>query len=108
MGNTKFGTLQIGIILLTLATAAIHLWLGIPNNFTMFILNGVGYLALLVALYLPQLKKYQSWVRWAFIAYTAVTVIAWVAIGSRNAIGYADKLIEAALIALLFIEGRRA
>ena len=108
MSNVKFGALQIGIIALTIATAAIHLWLGIPNNFVMFILNGVGYLALLVAVYLPQLKKQQGLIRWAFIAYTAVTVIAWIAIGSRNTIGYTDKLIEVALIVLLFIEGRRS
>ena len=108
MNNVKLGPLQIGIIILTIATAAIHLWIGIPNNFGMFILNGIGYLALLVALYLPQLRKYQGWIRWVFIVYTAVTVIAWIAIGSRNTIGYVDKLIEVALIALLFIEGRRS
>jgi hypothetical protein len=36
-----------------------------------------------------------------------VTIIAWVAIGERNAIGITDKLIEVALIVLLFIEARR-
>ncbi len=36
------------IILLTVATAVIHLWLGVPYGMcTLFILNGIGYLALL-------------------------------------------------------------
>lgn len=106
MPTTRPGSLQWAIILLAVATAAIHLWLGIQNNFLMFILNGVGYLALVTALYLPQLSSYRPIIRWALILYTAVTVIAWVAIGQRNAIGIIDKLIEVALIVSLFIEAR--
>jgi hypothetical protein len=107
MNTTKLGPIQIGIILLTVATAIIHLALGIPGGLIMFILNGIGYLALLTALYLPQFKKNNSWVRWALIAFAAVTIIGWVAIGMRTAIGYTDKLIEVALIALLFAEMRK-
>ena len=108
MKRNQFGTLQIGIILLTLATAVIHLALGIHNQFLMFILNGIGYLVLVIALYLPQLKSYRPIIRWAFIAYTAVTIIAWAVIGSRNAIGYFDKAIEVVLIVLLFLESRQS
>lgn len=108
MSITRLGSLQWAIILLAAATAVIHLWLGIPNAFLMFILNGIGYLALVAALYLPQMRRYQPIVRWALILYTAVTIIAWVAIGQRNAIGMIDKLIEAALIACLLVEARRA
>jgi phosphate/sulfate permease len=104
---TQFGMLQIAIILLTVATAFIHLVLGIPNNLPMFILNGIGYLVLVVALYLPQLRQYQSYTRWALIAFTAVTVLGWVFIGERNMIAYLDKIIEMALIVCLFLEGRR-
>lgn len=107
MNTVKLGPIQIGIILLTAATAIIHLVLGIPNGLIMFILNGIGYLALVAALYLPQFKRYNTWVRWALIAFTAVTIIGWIAVGSRNAIGYIDKVIEIALIALLIIEMRQ-
>lgn len=103
----KLGALQIGIIALVVATAAIHLAIGIPNGFVQFILNGVGYLGLVAALYMPMFKKYQNWVRWALIAYAAVTVLAWIFIGERSLIGYADKVIEVALIGLLFAEGRK-
>lgn len=107
MNRNRFGALQAAIVIFALATAVIHLWLGIPNNFLMFTLNGIGYLVLVAALYLPQLSRYRLWIRWALILYTAVTVIAWVVIGQRNLIGFVDKAIEVVLIILLFIEGRR-
>lgn len=100
--------LQIVIILLSVATALIHIILAIPENLLMFYLNGFGYLVLVIALYLPQLKSQQSWIRWALIAYTAVTIIAWVVVGARNPIAYADKLIEVVLIILLLLDGRRS
>jgi hypothetical protein len=108
MKTKQLSNFSIPIILLAVATAVIHLVLGIPNGMVMFILNGIGYIVLVIALYLPQLKKYQNLTRWALIAYTAVTIIGWVAVGARNPIGYIDKLIEVALIALLFLEGRKS
>ncbi len=107
--KSTFGPLQIGIVLLTAATALIHIALAVPNALVLFYLNGLGYLALLAALYLPLafLAPYRRWVRWALIAYTAVTVIAWAAIGDRSTIAYFDKAIEVALIALLIVEDRR-
>jgi hypothetical protein len=107
MKTAQIGALQIGIIVLTVITAAIHLWLGITDGLMLFILNGIGYIVLVAALYLPQLKQYHSWVRWALIAFAAVTVLAWVAIGMRTPVAYFDKLVEILLIALLVIESRQ-
>jgi hypothetical protein len=76
----------------------------------MFILNGIGYLALLVALYLPQLRAYQNYTRWALIGFTAVTIVAWAVITGfdlTNPIALITKLIEIALIVCLFLEGRK-
>lgn len=114
MNNNKFGALQISIILLTAATAIIHLFLaygiyvelGLINSLQ-FIANGLGYLALVTALYLPQFKNRQNLIRWILIAYTLVTILAWVVIGDKGPLGYIDKLIEVALVILLFIEGRQ-
>lgn len=75
----------------------------------MFILNGIGYLVLVIALYLPQIRKYQNYTRWLLIGYTAITVIAWAVITGfdlTNPIAIVTKLIEIALIVCLFIEGR--
>jgi hypothetical protein len=102
--------IRIAIILLTVATAAIHLLLGLRFGDTLFILNGVGYLGLLAALYLPQLRSYQNYTRWALIAYTAVTILAWAVMTGfdlASPLGVATKLIEVILIICLFLEGRK-
>lgn len=105
--TTAPGTLRVGIIVLTAATALIHLQLNFPDP--VFILNGLGYLGLLGALYLPlpQLARYHNAARWVLIGYTALTIFLWILVGARTPIGYIDKLIEVALITLLVIEARR-
>ena len=103
----KNNMLKLAIIALVIATAAIHLARGIPYGMLMFILNGLGYLGLVAALYLPQFKRYQTWVRWTLVVFTAVTIIGWIAIGDKTlVIGYVDKVIEIVLIALLLVENR--
>jgi hypothetical protein len=78
----------------------------------MFILNGLGYLGLLAAYFLPIpfAKDNHGLVRWAFIGYTLVTILAWVAIGDKSwpggALGYIAKTIEVLLIASLWIDSR--
>ena len=105
----RFGPMQWAIIGLTVATAFIHISLAFPD--TLFILNGLGYLALLGALYLPLagLRPYRDLARWALIAYTALTVALWVFLpGARGPLAYLTKVIELALIALLWLEGERS
>ena len=60
--------LRTGIVALTLGTAFIHFSLNFPDPG--FILNALGYVALLAALYLPvpQLARYRNVVRWILIA----------------------------------------
>jgi hypothetical protein len=100
--------IKIGVIVLTIGTALIHFSLLFPDP--MFIMNGLGYLALLAALYLPipQLAGRQRLVRWVLIGYTLLAVVIWAAIGSRIPIAYLDKIIEVLLIVLLVIEDRRS
>lgn len=97
-----------GIVLLTGATAAIHLQLNFPDP--IFILNGLGYLGLLGALYLPipRLAEYRDAVRLGLIGFTSLTVFLWIVIGERTPISYVDKVIEVLLITLLLIEARRS
>jgi hypothetical protein len=100
--------LRVAIIALALATAAIHIVLATGEGLVPFYLNGAGYIALVTALYLPQTRAYQRWIRWLLMGYTALTIVLWVALGQPyTVIGYIDKAIELALIALLWIEGRR-
>ena len=99
--------LRAGIVLLTLGTALIHLQLAFPDP--AFILNGLGYLTLLAALYLPipQVARYRNTVRWVLIGYTALTIFLWILLGARTPIGYTAVAIEVALIVLLLLEARR-
>lgn len=103
----QFGGLQVGIIVLTLATAVMHFILIFPDP--LFILNALGYVALLAALYLPipQLGGYRPWVRWLLLGYTALTIVLWLAIGARGLYAYIDKAIEVVLIVLLWLESRQ-
>jgi hypothetical protein len=115
--SVQFGTAQVGIIVLTIATALIHIYLAFQfpeRPDPIFFLNGVGYWGLVTLLYLPlaQLDRYRSQIRWALMAYTALTLILWVLIGQGspltntppNLVAYIDKLIEVALLVLLWSE----
>jgi hypothetical protein len=106
--------LRLGIIVLTVATALIHFYLNVRAGQIMpgFILNGVGYLTLL-ALYmkwlkLPFLEGRDSTLRWVYMGYSAVTILAWIAIGDKSdVLGYTDKAIEILLVAALYFDSRQ-
>ncbi len=100
---------RIGVIVLTVGTALIHLYLGL-QGFPLFILNCLGYLTLLAALTLPipRISDYRNLTRWVLVGYAALTIFLWILVGARTPIGYTDKVIELALISLLLIEARRS
>jgi len=111
--------LGVGIFLLTAATAGIHLYLGVTAigymgfNFgiMLFILNGLGYLALLAVLQLPipQLARFRSAARWALVAFAALTIVLFFVMAPEyTIIGYVDKAIEVTLIALLLADAYTA
>jgi hypothetical protein len=106
MNHSSLSPAKVAIILLTIAAAGIHFSLLFPDP--IFILNGLGFLALLAAYFLPLpfAKDNRSLVKWAFMGYTAVTVLAWIAIGEKSwplgMMGYLTKLIEIALMVLLW------
>ena len=112
-------SLGVGIFVLTLATAGIHLYLALSAvaymgfNFgvMLFILNGLGYLGLLAVLQLPirQLARFRSAARWALIAFAALTIVLFFLMAPvYPIIGYVDKAIEVALIALLLADAYAA
>ena len=99
--------IRIAVVVLTLMTATVHLSLLFPDP--VFILNGLGYLTLLAALYLPipRLVPHRRLVRWTLIGYAMLTILAWVAIGERTLLGYSTTADEVALVILLLMENRR-
>jgi hypothetical protein len=93
------------VVLLTLATAAIHASLG----GTMFMANAVGYSVLAIAMVVPgPLARYRWLVRLALMGFAAATIVGWLAFGARFDLAYLDKGIEVALIGILLVEQWRS
>jgi len=110
--SPHLNSIAYGVIGLTSITAIIHLY----NSFQfsdgsdlIFLLNGIGYLALLGAIYLPIafLARYRSLFCWSLLAYTALTVVLWGFFGASGFTAYLDKIVEVVLIVLVWLEARR-
>jgi len=119
----KFTSKQYGIIGMALITAVLHLLAAFDKQLfpagadPLFILNGLGYLGLLGAYFLPIsfFQNKHGMVRWAFIGFAILTIAAWifiwviqyVIIGGENFFahdslyGIPAKLAEVALIFFL-------
>lgn len=111
----RLDIVNVGIVLLTLITAGAHLYLASQPDEDLrfwFLLNGIGYLALLIAFELPQLAQIHSLVRWILLGYALLTIILWFFLGSLSQ-GEIDpfditvKIVEVVLVLLLFIDSRR-
>ena len=109
--QTRVRTSQIALIALTVIAALIHFQRAIedPDIRVLFILNGLGYFALLAGFYLPAFQRFHNLTRWAFIVYTAITILlyfVWVAMSSEWTIplGPVAKIVEAAMILILLRE----
>ena len=109
----KRSSLRAVILVAGLTTALIHLVLlnvAMGKIDPLFTLNGLGYLILLAALLLnlPGVSKQQPLVHWAFMAFTTVTILAFIVIAPRpyTMLGYITKLDEIVLIAALYMHLR--
>lgn len=109
----KLSARHYGIILFGLGTALLHLSLFSTLGFDPIFLNGFGYLALLLAYFLPIafLQKYHNVVWWLFVGYTLLTIILWIILGDKNfvagtnsAIGYYAKIDEVFLLICLWLD----
>jgi hypothetical protein len=93
---------RVAIVALTIATAYIHYTLG----GLMFLANAAGYagFAVLMAAPLEIGSRYRWLIRAGLIGFTVGTIVAWQLFGARFWLGYLDKGIEIALVALLGLE----
>jgi len=110
---SRFTPKQLGIIVLTAVTALIHLFLGfssLGDGFfgILFLLNGLGYLALLAGLFfIPQLAGQRPLIRWALLAFTAVTFVLYFVFNWPDVwgvVGIITKAVELVLIILLLLD----
>ena len=107
----RFRTPQIALIVLTVITSLIHFERALedPDIRALFILNGLGYIALLAAFYISAFQRFHNLVRWTFIVYTGITILlyfVWVAMSGEWTFpwGPIAKLVEAAMIVILLRE----
>ena len=110
------GLVQAGAVLLTLATASIHLYLFLIEGYLgngemlpiyqlLFVGNVLGYVTLVVALYLiPPLARFRPVVRVLLIAIATASIISYFYVGVTDTTGNIDKVIEVLLIALLTVD----
>lgn len=121
---------QFGILILALITAVLHLAAAFDKQLfpegpdPLFILNGLGYLGLLGAYFLPVafFQDRHEWVRRGFILYTLITILAWLVIwvgfyvirdghaffDHDSVYGVPSKIAELALIWLLYTDRPRS
>lgn len=119
--HTRIGPVQIGVILLALATAIVHLYIwiieGIPSGLpseeqmgpiyqVLFVGNFLGYVTLLCALYLPiaPLARLRPVVRIFIIAMAFASIASYFHVGFYDTIGNVTKVIEVLLIMLLAVD----
>lgn len=103
-----------GIIFFTLATALLHLFLFSRMGPDPIALNGLGFLALLGAYFLPIpfFQQRHNLVWWALLGYTVLTFVLWLIMGDKTftldfsnaAIGYYAKAAELFLLGFLIAD----
>jgi hypothetical protein len=109
----KLSGTQYGILLAGLATAILHLVLFSKMGPDPIVLNGVGFLGLLGAYFLPIdfFQQRHKLVWWVLVGYTVLTIILWVIMGDKqfvpgtsSATGYYAKAAEVLLLGFLWAD----
>ncbi len=115
--NMRLTGKHYGIIIATLATALLHLSLLPQFGPNPIALNGLVYLILLGAYFLPIpfLQQRHQLVWWALLGYTVLTFILWIILGDKHfvfgtssAIGYYAKVAELFLMGFLLADRPRS
>ena len=104
------GIVVAAIVVLTLATAYIHLTLG----GLLFTLNAIGYAGLALTMIViavvshPLVRRFDWMPRAGLAAYTATTIGAYLVMGPYFSLGWIAKAIEVTILALLMADVLRA
>ncbi len=119
MDNTKtragISPVRIGIALLALGTAGIHLYLFLVEGFLgngemlpiyqlLFVGNVFAYATLAAALLLSPLARVRSFVRVVLISIAVASIASYFYVGVLDAVGHIDKAIEVLLILLVTVD----
>jgi hypothetical protein len=121
MNNTEtrpgIGAVQVGIALMALSTAGIHLYLFLIEGFLgngkmlpiyqlLFVGNVLAYVSLAAALILaiPALARFRSFIRTLLIAVAVASIASYFYVGVLDFVGHVDKAIEVLLIVLVTVD----
>ncbi len=112
----SIGPVQVGIALLALGTAGIHLYLFLIEGFLgngrmlpiyqlLFVGNVLAYVTLTSALFLPisPLARVRSFIRTLLIAIAVASIASYFYVGVFDVVGNVDKTIEVLLIVLVTV-----
>jgi hypothetical protein len=103
-------TIRTLVVILTIYTGIVHLVvLNLGGLEPLFILNGLGYFVLLGALLLKFPAGQQRLLHYAYMAYAAVTIVAWAIMNGdfSDPIGVSTKTVEVLLIIFLWLDLQR-
>lgn len=113
----SIGAAQVGIALLALGTAGIHLYLFLIEGFLgsgtmlpiyqlLFVGNVLAYVTLAAALILPisALAPFRSFIRTLLIAIAVASIASYFYVGVLDAVGHIAKAIEVLLIVLVTVD----
>lgn len=118
--RTSLGPVRIGVILLALAAAGVHLYLFLIEGFLgsgtmlpiyqlLFVGNFLAYVSLVAALYLiAALARFRPVMRALLIAIAVASIISYFYVGVTDTTGNVTKIIEVLLIALLTVDAGMA
>jgi hypothetical protein len=109
----RIGAARVGILLLALGTAGIHLYLFLVEGFLgngkmlpiyqlLFVVNSLAYVILALLLY--PLARLRSVVRTLLIAVAVASIASYFYVGVLDAVGNIDKAIEILLIVLVTVD----
>lgn len=119
--SLRIGPVQIGLLVLALAAAVIHLYLFIIEGFLgtgtmlpiyqlLFVGNFLAYVTLAVALILPvpPLPRFRPVLRVLLISIAVASIISYFYVGVTDTTGDIAKIIEVLLIALVTVDAGRS
>ena len=107
----QIGALQVVITVCTLATAFVRLYAAAQPDEEFrfwFLLNGLGYLALLTIFFMPRFAARHHVISFLLMGYALLTIVLWFVLGRPDEIvSYVSNAIELVLAVLAFYEGWR-
>jgi hypothetical protein len=109
--SVQIGSLQVAITVCILAATFMHLYAAIQPNEDFrfwFLPEGLGYLGLFVAFFLPQLAPRHHIISFILAGYSVLTIVLWFVLGQPDEfVGYIMSAIELVLTGMALCEGWR-